>query len=442
MSRNGGGDGHLPPHNLEAERAVLGSLLIDPNAIQLVVDDVQPRDFYARGHRLIYEAMLRLHDRNDRIDHVTVCDELARSENLDPAGGRAGVSDLTMSVASPFGVETYSRAVRRDAMLRGLVTVATTIGREALAAGADPADVVDEAERLVFEVGRQVKDPGFVPVAEVLREYEPSLMQRVEGPGGLTGIATGVAELDGVLGGLQAGTLVVVGARPGVGKTALAVAIAHHAARHGTTAGIYSLEISDNDIMQRLVSRAASVPGTRLRDGQMDERELQRAVRAMGALADLPIMIDDTPVLSMRQLRRRARQQSLADHGLGLLIVDYLQLLDVPGGPENRVQAIADVSRGLKSLARELEIPVLACAQLSRAVEGRQDPVPRLSDLRDSGAIEQDADVVIFLHEDGDGGDAIGKHVDIVLRVAKHRTGPIATIPLRFRPSTGHFVQR
>ena len=167
---------------------------------------------------------------------------------------------------------------------------------------------------------------------------------------------------------------------------------------------------------------------------------MARAVRAMGVLADLPIYIDDTPVLSMRQLRRRARQQSLADHGLGLLIVDYLQLLDVPGGPENRVQAIADVSRGLKSLARELEIPVVACAQLSRAVEGRQEPVPRLSDLRDSGAIEQDADVVIFLHEEGDGGDAIGKHVDLVLRVAKHQNGADRDDPFAIQTGDGSFL--
>ena len=430
----------LPPQNIDAERSLLGSLLIDSEAITKVTGNIGPDDFYREAHRAIFTAVAELTARNEKADYVTLCEQLSRAGAIADVGGEGYVAELASAVPTPFHVEHYAAIVRRASILRQIIQGATQMVSRSYDAGADPEQVLDEAESLVFGIANKVLSRDFEPIREILHRFNEQLMFRVEHRGMPTGVSTGIRGLDTLTGGLQRSDLVILAARPGIGKTALSLCIGLHAAKQNEVpVGFFSLEMPAEQIVQRLVGVEARLDAMRIRDGNLDDDQLQRVVRAMGDIAEYPIIIDDSPTLSVLELRGKARRMRL-EHNIGLLVVDYLQLMTSAGRRENRVQEITEITRSLKALARELNVPIIACAQLSRAVEQRPESRPRLSDLRESGSIEQDADLVIFLHEP-DAGDetAISRPVNLKLDIAKHRNGPIGTVALRFIKPQGRF---
>jgi len=430
----------LPPQNIDAERSLLGSLLIDSEAITKITGSIGPDDFYREAHRAIFAAVTELIARNEKADYVTLCEQLSRAGELDEVGGEGYVAELASAVPTPFHVEHYASIVRRASILRQIIHGATQMVSRSYDTGADPAEVLDEAESLIFGIANKVLSRDFEPIREILHRFNEQLMFRVEHRGTPTGVSTGIRGLDTLTGGLQRSDLVILAARPGIGKTALSLGIGLHAAKQNEVpVGFFALEMPADQIVQRLVGAEARMDAMRIRDGNLDDDQLQRVVRAMGDIAEYPIIIDDSPTLSVLELRGKARRMHL-EHNVGLLVVDYLQLMTASGRRENRVQEITEITRSLKALARELNVPIIACAQLSRAVEQRPESRPRLSDLRESGSIEQDADLVVFLHEPDVGDEtAIGRPVNLKLDIAKHRNGPIGTVDLRFIKPQGRF---
>ncbi len=429
----------LPPHNLEAEQSVLGSLLIDRDAIIKVASILKPEDFYHSANGIIYQAILDLYNRREPTDFLTLSDELARKERLDLVGGVAYLSSLLNAVPTAVHVEYYSKIVERTATLRRLIDAGAQIVALGYREGIDTEEALDQAERILFDVSQRRGAREFESIADVLERFFDQIDYLQQHRGSVVGVGTGFADLDQLTGGLQRSDLIIVAARPSVGKTAFALGIAYGAAvQHGKTVGIFSLEMSAEQLVQRLLATETGVDSHRLRLGQIDDHEWDRVSRAFGRLAEAPIFIDDTPGLSVMDVRTKARRLQ-AEHGVDLLIIDYLQLMHGRRS-ENRVQEISEISRGLKGLARELNIPVIALSQLSRAVESRADHRPMLSDLRESGSIEQDADIVMFIYrEEVYDPDTERKGIAEII-VAKHRNGPVGTINLRFFEKTARFA--
>lgn len=429
----------LPPHNLEAEQSVLGSLLIDRDAVIRVASFLKAEDFYSGGNAVVYQAIVDLYNRRVPPDFVTVVDELERRERLHEVGGVSYLTQLIEAVPTAVHIEYYARIVERTATLRRLIDA----GAEIITIGYDEAseveDALDRSERAIFNVSQKRTLRDFVAIGEVLEHYFDKLDTIQQHRGEVVGVPTGYADLDKLTGGLQRSDLVILAARPAVGKTSFQLGIAHAAAvKYGKKVGIFSLEMSAEQLVQRLLSMETGVDSHRLRLGFIDDTEWDQISRAFGRLAEAAIYIDDTPGISVMELRSKARRL-LAEQGLDLVIVDYLQLA-AGRRSENRVQEISDISRGLKGLARELNIPVLALSQLSRAVESRADHRPMLSDLRESGSIEQDADIVMFIYRE----DVYDKETDkkgiAEVIVAKHRNGPTDTVHLRFFERTARFA--
>ncbi len=432
----------LPPQNTDAERSLLASLLIDPEAITRVAGKIGADDFYREAHRAIFAAVTELSSRNQRADYVTLCEQLKRDDTLADVGGESYVIELSTAAPTPFHVEYYAEIVRRASTLRQIIQSATRMVASAYTPDAEPDEVLDEAESLIFGIANEVRARDVEPIREILHQFSEQLMYRVEHRGMPTGVSTGVRGLDTLTGGLQRSDLVILAARPGVGKTAFSLSVGLHAAKQNEVpVAFFSLEMPAEQIAQRLISTEARMDAMRIRDGDLDDDQLQYVVRSMSDVAEYPIFIDDSPSLSVLELRGKARRMHL-EHNVGLLVVDYLQLMTASGHRENRVQEITEITRSLKALARELNIPIVACAQLSRAVEQRPDSKPRLSDLRESGSIEQDADLVMFLHEPGrDDDESISRPVDLKLDIAKHRNGPIGVVDLRFIRPQGRFEE-
>ena len=432
----------LPPQNTDAERSLLGSLLIDPDAIMKVGPQIRADDFYREQHRAIFESVTRLTARNEKADFVTVCSELTRADRMEDVGGQEYIAELINSVPTAFHVEHYATIVQRAAILRRVIQGAGEMVAEAYRSDADPKEVLDSAERVIFSIASEARAQDFEAIREILHEFNEQLMFRVEHRGMPTGVPTGLRQIDLLTGGLQRSDLVILAARPGVGKTALSLSIALHAAKQNDVpVGFFALEMPGQQLAQRIIGHEARLDAMRIRDGNLDDDQLGRVVRTMGEVAEYPIYIDESPTLTVLELRGKARRMHL-EHNVGLLVVDYLQLLSASSQRDNRVQEITEITRSLKSLARELRIPVMACAQLSRAVEQRPDPTPRLSDLRESGSIEQDADVVLFIHEPERGDEEIiGRPVDLRLTIAKQRNGPIGHTDVRFVRPTGRFEE-
>ncbi len=431
----------LPPQDLDAERSLLGSLLIDSDAVSAISGKIQSDDFYREQHRAIFDAVTNIATRNERSDSVTVSDELRRTEHLELAGGPSYIADLINAVPTAFHVEHYAAIVRRTGILRRIIQSAGQMVAAAYRAGADPDAVLDDAERLIFGIANEMRTRDFELLREVLHVFEEQLMFRMEHRGVLSGVATGINHLDQLTGGLQRSDLIILAARPGMGKTAFALHMALHAAMHNDIpVGFFAMEMPGHQLAQRIVGNRARIDSMRIRDGDLDPEQLQKTVAAMAELAEYPILIDDSPSLTVLELRGKAPRLHM-EHTIGLLIIDYLQLMSSGTYRDNRVQEITEITRSLKSLARELNIPVVACAQLSRAVEQRPNPTPRLSDLRESGSIEQDADVVVFLHEPNRDDEAIGRPVDLRLTIAKQRNGPVGELDLRFVRSHGRFEE-
>jgi replicative DNA helicase len=428
-----------PPHSIDAEFSVLGSLLIDRDAIIRVASFLKTDDFYRSGNGHIYQAILDLYNRREPPDFVTVVDELERRGLLENVGGISYLTELINSVPTAVHVEYYGRIVERTSTLRRLIHAGTEIANIGFDSGMDVEDALDRAEQHLFSVSQRRTARDFVSIGQVLENYFDKLDFIQQHRGEVMGVPSGFADIDKLTGGLQRSDLIILAARPSIGKTSLQLGFAHNAAvRAGKTVAIFSLEMSAEQLVQRLLSMETGVDSQRLRMGYIDDAEWEQISRAFGRLAEANIFIDDTPGISVMELRSKARRL-MAEHGLDFVIVDYLQLMQGRRS-ENRVQEISDISRGLKGLARELDVPVLALSQLSRAVEARSDHHPMLSDLRESGSIEQDADIVMFIYrEDAYDPDTDKKGIAEII-VAKHRNGPTDTVHLRFFDRTARFA--
>lgn len=427
------------PANVDAERSVLGSLLIDSEAIGEIASFLKPADFYRERHRFIYSARFDLYERHEPGDFVTLVDELRRRGQLEAVGGAAYLAELVNEVPTTAHVEYYARIVERCALMRRLIDAAGKIAGIGYENPADVDDALDRAEQALFEISQRRVSQDFISMREALREYFETIEYLHEHRGEAVGVPSGFHDLDQLTGGLHASDLVIIAGRPGVGKTGFALSLVRNVAvRSSATAAIFSLEMSAEQLVQRLLCMEAAVDSQRIRSGYIDEFEWRRISEAFGVLSDAPIFIDDSAGITIHDLRMKARRLK-SEHDLKLIVVDYLQLMQ-GRGLENRVQEVSEISRSLKGLARDLDVPVIALSQLSRAVESRQDHRPMLSDLRESGSIEQDADIVMFIHrEELYKPDTDRKNIaDIIL--AKHRNGPVGQVPIRFFPSQTRFA--
>ena len=429
----------LPPQNTEAEEAVLGGLLIDPDAIIRVATILRPEDFYREKDAWIYDAIQILHERREPVDFLTVCDELERRGRLNEVGGAAFITSLINAVPTSIHVEHYARIVERTATRRRLLDAAGQIAALAYQEADDVEEVVDHAEQILFGVSERRISRELVPIKVVLSAYYDRIEYLTRHRGEMIGIPTGFSDMDRLLGGLQRSDMVILAARPSVGKTSLALSIAHNAAKkHGQRIAFFSLEMSNEQVVQRLISAETAIDSQRLRRGDIAEDEWGRFMKATSDLAETLFYIDDTPSISALELRTKARRLH-AEVGIDLLVVDYLQLMRGDFRSENRVQEISTISRALKALARELNVPVLALSQLSRSVESRQDKRPILSDLRESGALEQDADVVIFIYRDEMYNENTERQNIADIMVSKQRNGPTGTVSLYFKKELAQF---
>lgn len=429
----------MPPHSIDAEEAVLGSILIDPEAIFRVSSFLKREDFYIVKNQWVWEACLALHERREPIDPVTLGRELEARGQLAEVGGLAYIQQLVNVVPTAIHAEGYGRIVERTALRRRLLAAASEIAQLAYDEAEEIDETIDAAEQALFGVSQRRISRDMRPIADVIRDYYDRIEYLYEHRGEPLGIPTGFVDLDKLLGGLQRSDLIIVAARPGVGKTSLMLNMALSAARrfHQRVA-IFSLEMSNEQIVQRLVSGETGIDSQRLRLGTLEEDEWPLFVQATSALSETQVFVDDTPSISALQLRTKARRLH-AEHGLDLIIIDYLQLMTGDNRSENRVQEISYLSRSLKGLARELSVPVLVASQLSRAVEQRSDKRPVLSDLRESGSIEQDADIVMFIYRDDVYDEDSERRNVAELIVAKHRNGPTGTVELYFQKNLTQF---
>lgn len=430
----------VPPHDLEAERSVLGAILIDPAAINLVIEILRPEHFYAEEHRLIFSAMLSLFEKHQPVDVVTLSAQLKQQGNLKKVGGASYLSDLINTVPTSAYVEHYGRIVKSQFVKRSLITLSSRLVERAFDEKGDVKKLLDEAESSIFALSQAYLHQDFIPLKEILAESFERLEEFTKKGTHLRGLPTGFADLDAKLAGMQESNLLILAARPAIGKTTMALNIALYAALHEKApVGIFSLEMSKEELVDRLLVGQADIDGWRLKTGRLSEDDYSRLTEAMGELSEAPIYIDDTPGVSILEIRTKARKLKV-EKGLKLLIVDYLQLVDPGRRFDNRVQEVSFVSQNLKNLARELKIPVLAISQLSRAVEHRGEKKPQLADLRESGAIEQDADVVMFLYYEEETEDILDQNKRLIkLNIAKHRNGPTGEIDLMFRADRVRF---
>jgi len=435
----------LPPQSLEAEQSVLGAILIDREAIVEVAEFLKPQDFYRQSHGSIFRAMLGLYEKSEPLDLVTVAEALERENDLDGSGGRAYLSTLSSQTPTAIHAVQYARIVERKAILRNLIGAA---GKIAGIGYEDPAEIqeaIDRAESELFQVSNRRLTSGFSHLKDLLVDAYDRLDFLHSHRGELSGVPTGFIELDALTAGFQKSDLIIVAARPSVGKTSFALNVAEHAAvDQKKTVGVFSLEMSREQLVVRMMSSVANIDSARMRDGFLTEVDFARIAPALSRLSEAPMYIDDTASISTMELRTKARRLQ-AEHGLDLVIVDYLQLMQAATASRdaNRVQEVSEISRGLKALARELAVPVVALSQLSRQPEMRNENEPRLSDLRESGAIEQDADVVIFLwrpNKEQGGEDSESDAETIKIKVAKHRNGPTGDLQLRFLKTRTRFV--
>lgn len=435
-------DVKLPPQNIEAEQTVLGSVLIDKNAIFKVADLLTPKDFYSPAHEKIYEIILELYSKHQPIDILNLTSCLKEKNLLQGIGGSAYLAELTNRVATASHVLHYARVVKEKKVLRDLIEASAEITENAFEPAQEVEDLLDSIEQKILAISQKSLPQNFIHVKEELKTAYERIEKLHQGEGKLRGIPTGFDDLDKILSGLQKSDLIVVGARPSLGKTALALDIARNAAlKGGVPVGFFSLEMSREQVVDRLIAAESQVPLWKILTGRITEdSEFVLIQNALDRLSQVNIFIDDSPSLNIMQMRSMARRLQV-EHGLGLLVVDYLQLISPRTNFESMVQQVTEISRGLKALARELKVPVLAISQLSRAVDQRDNKVPRLSDLRESGSIEQDSDVVLFIYrKDRDRMDVPSEEQNIAqLNIAKHRNGPLGSVNLRFDPERVSF---
>jgi len=427
----------IPPHDEEAERAVLGSLMIDARAITKVADVLRASDFYAGAHQKIFQAAVDLFAKNEPIDIVSVTNILNAKHELDSVGGAAYLADLINVVPSSAHIAHYAKIIKEKKIMRDLIAVSADITESVFDGSQPAANVLDTIEQKIFSLTNQTNDKNFVHIKEELAAAYERIEKLHQGGGALRGITTGFEGLDEKLSGMQKSDLIILGARPSLGKTTLALNIARAAAiRDKVPIGIFSLEMSKEQIVDRLIAAEAQVPLWRLRTGRLDmATDFELIQGALDRLSQIPIFIDDSPSPNIIQIRSIARRLQ-AEHGLGLVVIDYVQLIQPLSNSENVVQQFTEISHGLKALARELNVPVLAISQLNRAVDAREIKVPRLSDLRETGSWEQDADVVMFIYrKDRDKLEpSLEEENSASIIIAKHRNGPIGSVDVKFDP--------
>ncbi len=417
----------IPPQSIDAEQSVLGSLLIDKDAVAEVAAFLKGSHFYQEKHGLIFEAILELFEQREPVDVVTVSEKLKKKKALKQVGGASYLTDLVNRVPTSAHVENYAKIVKDLATKRELISQASKLVEDSFDEGQELDGILDKAEKLIFGLSQQHLAKNFIPIKDALAESFDRLDELHKQAGGIRGVPSGFKDLDDVLAGFQRSNLVILAARPGMGKTSLALNIAQHiTVDHKIPVGFFSLEMSQEELVDRLLVAQADIDAWKLKTGRLNEEDFTKLSDAMGELAEAPLYIDDTPGMSIMEMRTKARRLQ-AEYGVQMLVVDYLQLAHARN-LENRVQEISEVSMGLKNLARELRVPVLSLSQLSRAVEHRGVKKPQLADLRESGGIEQDADVVMFLYREDDENLENYK-----LNIAKHRNGPLRQIDLRFR---------
>jgi replicative DNA helicase len=437
--------GSVPPHNEEAEASVLGAILLTEQALDGVVLEIGLRSehFYRPRHQRIFEAMIRLKEKAEpeAVDALTVCDDLRSQGALEEAGGEAYVHSLPTVVPAVGAVLDYARIVRDDALMRGILDTTRRIQAEVLAHRGEPRDLIERAEAELFKIGHEGGMAEMRTIEAVLHEEIDKLEELSRKDIGLTGTPSGFADIDDLTGGFQPGNLIVLAARPSMGKSTLATNIAENAAiEHGMPVALFSLEMSETELAHRFIASQAKVSSDELRKGRVKADRWPKVLRAVEKLAAAPIFIDDSSDIGVLEMRAKARRLHARNNGLGLIVVDYLQLVRADGRADSRVEQVGQISRGLKILARELDIPVVAVSQLSRAVESRHPPIPMLSDLRESGQVEQDADVVMFVYREeyyDRESDRLGE-ADIIF--AKHRNGPVGQVTLSFLPKYPRFA--
>ncbi|MBP6889473.1 MAG: replicative DNA helicase [Candidatus Moranbacteria bacterium] len=434
----------VPPQNIEAEMSVLGSLMLDKDAIIQVADIVRVGDFYKDDHNRIYEAILKLYEENEPIDVLSLANRLEEISILEKVGGSSYLASLVNTVPSATNVVHYAKVVQKKALLRRLIAAASEIVEMGFDESEDVQKVLDEAEQKLFAVSQKYIKQDFIPIKSILETAFNRIDELHKSDNAFRGVQTHFPDLDGLLAGLQNSDLLILAARPSIGKTTFALDIARQVGVYSKVpVGIFSLEMGSDQLIDRMLAAQAGVDLWRLRTGKLSSdgpgNDFERLSDAMGILSEAPIFIDDSGSLNIMEMRTMARRLQ-AEHNLGLIIIDYLQLMEGRSrGGDNRVQEISEISRGLKQLARELNIPVIALSQLSRAVESRPDQIPKLSDLRESGSIEQDADVVMFLYrEDRVKPDTPNKNIVDVI-VSKHRNGPVGKISLFFEENATTF---
>ena len=427
------------PQNVEAEEALLGSLLIDPEALFRVVPFLNAADFYIQKNNWIYESILALRERRVPVDFVTLCDELEKREQLIEVGGAAYITRLINAVPSAIHVESYGHIVEHAAIRRRMIGAASDVARLAYQEGLPIAQAVDQAEQALFNVTQTHATRDLAPIQTDVSAYYDHLEYRYKHQDEPLGVATGFIDIDRILGGLQRSDFIIVAARPSVGKSSLCFSFARNAAQNGKHVAIFSLEMARSQIVQRLISAESGIPSQRLRSGKLRDDDWGFVTQATGKIAALPIYIDDTPALTALQLRAKARRLH-AERGLDLILIDYLQLMNAHIRSDNRNQQISYITRALKALARELDVPLVCASQLSRKLEDRNNKRPMLSDLRDSGAIEQDADVVMFIYRDEMyNPETEAQHIAEII-IAKHRNGPTGMAHLFFRERLAKFL--
>ena len=424
----------VPPQNIEAEQSVLGAMLIKKEAITQAQELLRPDDFYREAHRIVFETMLELAGDNEAVDLVTLTEALRKKEMLEKVGGISFITALANYVPTAANIVYHAQIVKEKSELRHLIDAATEIASAAYEATDDVKDIMDDAEKKILAVAANQTGGAFEPIKNIVIDTVGRVETLYENQGGLTGISTGFRDLDRDTSGLQKSDLILVAARPSMGKTAFTLNIATYAAMHGHTVAFFSLEMSKEQLVQRMLCSEGGIDSQRLRTGQLEDADWDRLINTADRVSKASIYIDDTAGINVMDLRSKARRLK-AEHGLDLIVIDYLQLMQgrARSSSDNRQQEISEISRSLKALARELDVPVVALSQLSRSVESRTVKKPMLSDLRESGSLEQDADIVMFLYrEDYYDQETERKNITEVI-IAKHRNGPIGTIELFFQ---------
>ena len=439
----------VPPQNLEAEEAVLGSILLEQDSIISVMEFLVPDDFYRVAHQLIFAAMIELNQNSEAIDPITVSEKLRQKNQIDNVGGEAGIIELLDKVPTAANVEFYTQIVLEKSTRRKLIKTSTNIVKNAYQEDETIANVLDTAERDILSVSEGRNKAGFIPIRDLLHDAYESLEERSKNNGEVTGIATGYIGLDRMTSGLHADELIILAARPSVGKTAFVLNIAKNVAVNlNETVAIFSLEMGAESLVERIICSHASINAGHLKTGKLTDEEYTQYFVATGVLAEAPIYIDDTPGIRVSEIRAKCRRLKQERNNLGLVVIDYLQLIE-GNGKESRQQEVSEISRNLKKLAKELKVPVIALSQLSRGVEQRQDKRPIMSDIRESGSIEQDADIVAFLYRDDyyrqepdENGQVpeVEPNSTIEVIIEKNRSGPRGTVELNFMKEFNKFT--